>query len=510
MSWDVIVIGTGIGGLTAAAALARRGKRVLMLEQHVRPGGQTQTFRRGRWTFATGVHYIGGVADSPGPEGQFKRLLDWLAGEPLEFAPSANPYDIVRLPGFEFGIPHPEAAFREALVARFPDEAAAIHDWFADCEQARRGAMTAFQLHGMPRLLAAGLRLWRGREATRWATRTVAEALERFRDPRLRAVLGARWGDYGAPPARAPLAEHALVTGSYNDGAFYPVGGPARFAQAIVPTVRAAGGELRTGARVRRILVQDDHVCGVVYEHAGAPVEEHARHVVSAIGVANTMDCLGNGHAARWRETVEGLAPGIGYISLFLGLEGDIAAAGASSANQWVFESEDIGQVWTDPAGTDAPGLFVSFPSLKDPASPPDAPTAEVIAIVDPRPFARWLDDREAVTDDDYRALKATIETRMLAQFDRHFPALAPLRRFHELATPVTQRHYIGAAGGAMYGVEMSAERLTSPALHVKTPLPGLFLAGQDVTSPGIQGAAMGGLMAAAAIEPTLWRQFAG
>ena len=73
--WDTIVLGSGIAGLTAAAALAHRGQRVLVLEQHLTPGGQTQTFQRQGWTFATGVHYIGGVGPFPGPDGQFGRLI---------------------------------------------------------------------------------------------------------------------------------------------------------------------------------------------------------------------------------------------------------------------------------------------------------------------------------------------------------------------------------------------------------------------------------------------------
>jgi all-trans-retinol 13,14-reductase len=97
------------------------------------------------------------------------------------------------------------------------------------------------------------------------------------------------------------------------------------------------------------------------------------------------------------------------------------------------------------------------------------------------------------------------VEERLLAQFLGHFPALRPMLRFHELSTPLTQRRYVRSPDGAMYGIEMTAKRLTSPALHVRTPLPGLLLAGQDVTSPGVQGAFMGGLLAAASIEPRLW-----
>jgi all-trans-retinol 13,14-reductase len=348
------------------------------------------------------------------------------------------------------------------------------------------------------------LRAWRGAKAQQWARHTLAEQLSCIEDPRLRAVLGARWGDYGASPRDAPFVEHALVTGSYNGGAYYPVGGPVRFVQTLLPVIEATGGELRLGCEVKRIVVEGGRASGVEYNQAGERQRESARHVISAMGVGNTVACLEPSVAAAWQQSIGALKPGLSYVSLFLGFEGDIASAGASSANRWIYESEDVGRVWCKPADDDAPALFVSFPSLKDPISK-SPPTAEVIALLDAQAFAPWLALPDDERPEDYLALKASIEERLLAQFTRHFPALQPMLRYHELSTPVTQRRYVRSPEGAMYGIEMSAGRLTSPALHVRTPLHGLLLAGQDVTSPGIEGAFMGGLLAAASIEPALW-----
>ena len=507
--WDTIVIGSGMGGLTAACALARRGQRVLILEQHGVAGGMTQTFSRKNWVFATGVHYIGGVGGQPGAAGQFGRLLDWLSDDALTFASCGNPYDVVRLPGFEFGIEHPEAAYRVALHLRFPAQGAAIDHWFEQMEAARRAAYALIAARGMPSWLAWSFTLFKGSEIAHYRKRTLAQALADVPDAQLRAVLGARWGDYGAPPETAPLLEHALVTGSYNAGAFFPVGGPERFAQALQPVIESAGGEVRLNASVERIIVTKGRAAGVVVRGPARQQHETARHVVSAMGVLNTADCLEAGVASDWKQAVRLLKPGLSYVCLYIGFKGDIAAFGASAANIWIYESLAIGRVWHEPVDEDAPSLFVSFPSMKD-VTCTSGPTAEVLALCDSSSFAPWLHPGADTPAADYPATKAWIEARLLDQFKRHFPALATLVRYHELSTPVTQQRYVGAPDGAMYGVEMTSDRLAEPGLNGRTPVAGLLLAGQDVAGAGVPAAAMSGLMAAAAIEAALLRQLSG
>jgi all-trans-retinol 13,14-reductase len=507
--WDSIVLGSGVGGLTAAAALARCGQRVLVLDQHSVAGGLTQTFQRHDWSFATGVHYVSGVGPQPGPEGQFGRILHWLTDGALQFAPCGNPYDIVRLPGFEFGIEHPQAAFRKALDARFPAQDAAIESWFEQLDAASQSARSLMVERGLPGWLAWGWRLWHGAAVRRFSELTLANALTAIDDPQLRAVLGARWGDYGSAPESAPLLEHALVTQAYGGGAYYPVGGPARFAQTMLPVIEAAGGLVRLGADVKQIVVTDGRASAVVFEQQGDRHTEQGARIISAMGVTNTVACLDAQVAPAWRDTVLALRPGLSYLALYLGFEGDIAAAGATTANVWIYDSEDIGRVWRALADEDAPGLFVSFPSLKDPTNK-GKHTAEVLALCDAQAFGPWLHLPSGERPEEYLALKAWIEERMLAQFRRHFPALAPMLRFHELSTPVTQQHFVRSPDGAMYGIEMSARRLGSDALDVRTPVPGLLLAGQDVSGPGIQAACMSGLLAAAAVEPSLLRRLGG
>jgi phytoene dehydrogenase-like protein len=147
--------------------------------------------------------------------------------------------------------------------------------------------------------------------------------------------------------------------------------------------------------------------------------------------------------------------------------------------------------------------LFVSFPSLKDPAQRHEAPrrhTAEVVTVIDWEPFARWSRSKLQDRPEEYAAFKAAVTQTLLAQFTRHFPELAPMVVFQELSTPLTMTAYTGAYRGASYGLEVSPRRFLSGSLNVRTPIHRLYLTGQDVTSPGVTGAMMGGVLAAASI----------
>ena len=504
-TFDAIVIGSGIGGLTAAAALAKCGRRVLVLEQHTQLGGLTQTFKRNQYTFATGLHYIGGVGDALGADGQFGRMLKWLTGGRLEFASMGSPYDVIRLPGFEFPIEAPQSAYGARLKSVFPGEVAAIDAYFAACANAQRAVVALMAAKAMPGPIAAMMRWIYAGRVRRALGSSVADAVRNFRDARLAAVLAARWGDYGLSPSQAPFALHALVTGSYASGAYYPVGGPAQFARVLAETIRAVGGELRTRAMVSEIRVHDGRVAGVRLQSGESIV---ASLVVSAAGAHNTVAALAADVAPDWRAAVQSLKSGMSYVSLYLGFNGDIRAHGATSANVWVYETNDIGRLWERPMDDDAPGIFVSFPSLKDPAhGDPARHTAEVVAFCAWDTFAPWADSSFGHRPEEYEATKAWIAAQLLAQFERHFPRLAPLVDFHELSTPLSQNAFVHADHGAAYGLEMSSERMGSRVLNVRTPVRGLLLAGQDVTGPGIQGAFMGGFMAGAATEPRLWKR---
>jgi all-trans-retinol 13,14-reductase len=510
--WDAVVIGSGIGGLAAAAALATCRKRVLVLERHGKAGGLTQTFEREGWRFNVGVHYLGGF----GPGETHRRLLDHLAGGRIEMAPIVGAYDRIRLPGLTLPFAPPRSALITMLKDAFPRESAAIDRYFDAVDRAAATMGAVFMTRSMPGPLAGPLAWFKRKEIARWVGRTTWEVVQELTaDPHLRAVLTAQWIDYGSRPAESSFGVHALVTRSYLDGAWYPVGGSAVFAQELGRTIGEAGGEIRTGAEVTGIAVEARRVTGVRLR-SGEQIA--ARCVISDAGAHNTLRMLPSGEVDyAWAQDVTELEASTGYIGLYLGLAGDITRAGADTANTWIYESWDVNQGWDDPFGqARAPALFVAFPSLRDPAHEPGPQrrhTGEIVALVNWSAFSRWDHSEDPggmragmSREESYAAFKDQLKRNLLAQFGEHFAALAPMVQLAEASTPITVASYTGAEHGAMYGLATTPQRFLSPALRPRTPIGGLLLAGQDACTPGVTGAMAGGLMAAAHVEPQLWR----
>jgi all-trans-retinol 13,14-reductase len=500
--FDAIVIGSGAGGLTAALALARAGRRVMVFEQARLPGGYSQSFELEGFRFSPGVHYVGAL----GPGGTLRRVYEGLGvANDLSFCElDPDGYDRAFVGDERFDIPAGADRFRARLIDRFPKEAAGIRRYFDLVE-----AMVHEMEHAAPTSNVA--------EAARMLVRLPTilthgvQPLTRFldectQDPLLRAILSIQAGDHGMRPSRCPTALHAALQSYYFDGACYPRGGGHAIPEAFVAQLKAHGGAIEYKADVVEILVSaDGHAAGVRLADgrtATAPI------VVSNADPGVTWGRLvPEAHIpARLRRRVRRTRWSMSVLSLFLAVRMDLRAAGIDSGNIWFNRTPDIDRTYqladrTRLTGQEQiDGVFFNVTTLKDPnLRNDDLHTVEVMAVSSMRAFRQWATLPPGKRGVEYAQLKADLSERILDAVECFVPGLREHIVFRSMSTPLTNRHYVRATEGGIYGAEKSARNLGVFSFPVRTPISGLFQCGASTVAAGINGVTRSGLDAAAA-----------
>ena len=503
--YDVIVIGSGMGGMATATALSRMEHKVLLLEQAQTIGGLTHTFSRDGFTWDVGLHYCGTF----GHDERGDKMLDWLSGGTIEFQSMGTVYDTIHFPdGFEIAVGRPAEAFKRELKEKFPDNAAEIDAYFEALVSGEEAVRLVSAERSMPEPFRSAHRWWNKKKIQRWCGRTTGEVINEYvSDPKLAAVLSAQWGTYGGAPKEASFGIHATIIRHYLEGAGYPVGGAGAIADGLVPVIESAGGSALADTPVSEILIEDGRAVGV-RTHSGQAFE--APVIVSAIGAGETVDRLLPREISEqeWAVEIAALQPSICHFEMFLGFEGDIARHGATRSNHWFFESWDTNEgIWSN-TGSPIKMMFVSFPSLKDEEHEPGPSkrhTGEFMVLADWSTVADFATGGAKKHPDKWAAFKDDVQASLMAFFAEKFPALAPLVVYRELGTPLATATFTAHEKGGFYGLETTPRRIMSDALSPRTPVAGLFLTGQDVLTPGIAGSLWSGLLSAAAIDPRIY-----
>ncbi len=322
-------------------------------------------------------------------------------------------------------------------------------------------------------------------------------------------MLSSQWGYYGSTPSNASFAMQALVAKHFWHGGYYPVGGSPAIAEELLQAVADRDGWCRIRASVKQIVIQNGRATGVELDD-GEVIS--APRVISAAGVQSTVKRLlpAPHKDARWAKSITDLSPASCHLCLYVGFHGDIRQAGASAANRWFYD------VWDSEAGTwdVKPGmdelppagvLYCSFPSLKDPdydAGQTQRHTGEVVTFVPWEAFAKWQGTDWSERGEEYEQFKKQLHDSLLEQFLSKMPELRRFVAFSELSTPLSTDHFCRPIKGSIYGIEPTPERFANQYLRPGSPIKNLYFAGSEVSTVGVIGAMMGGVLAATAAEP--------
>lgn len=500
--FDAIVIGSGAGGLAAAALLALDGKRVLVLERHAVAGGCLQVFKRAGFEWDVGLHYIGEVHRP----GTLSALFHKVTRGALQWTKMPEVYNRIALGDAVYDYHAGSAAFKARMKEYFPNEATAIDRYLELVNEASRPAAAFFGARALPPAMGDAAYDQVAPAFMPLAGRTTLEVLRGITsNETLIAVLCGHFGDYALLPDQASFAIHAAVIRHYLDGASYPVGGAQAIADAMVRTVQAAGGQVLVAAEVAGIVDHDGRVQGV--RMADGEVLE-SPWVISGIGIRPTLGLLSedNKPAAALRTTAEAMPSTLPAVVLNIGLDASNAALDVGPANIWIHQSARQSEDWAyyaaDAEHRAMPLHFISQPSAKDPTWAqryPDRSTMDICSFTHWPLWQQFADSRWQRRGETYDALKARLTEEMLAQVYRFYPKARGHVVHAELATPLSFNHFLGRSQGDFMSLAPTPERYAQRWTRVHSPVKGLLFSGQDVAMGGVSGALLGGLLAASA-----------
>ncbi|GAB4362189.1 MAG: NAD(P)/FAD-dependent oxidoreductase [Methylohalobius crimeensis] len=487
--YDAVVIGAGIGGLTAGALLARAGRSVLVVERHDRPGGYLHGFCRRGYRFDAGVHSVGGCAET----GPFHRralgmLVECLGlRERVRFLP-VDPVARVCFPDLEIAIPQGLETLQANLTEAFPNEYRNLTAFLTLAEELADEAARA----------AAGLP-GRWRWLPRYRHATLAEVLaEYLDDSRLQAVLGALWPYMGLPPGQLSFLYWALMfIGYVADGAGYCQGSFQRLADGLAETIETAGGEMLYRIGVRSIALEDGRAAGVITDNGQkirAPV------VISNADLLQTFQHLlpADRVPGRYLSRLRGLQPSTSVFVVY-------AAAKSKRIDPGWHESFhyahfDHRRHFRATCAGDPDWLSITVPTHTDASLAPEG--THLLMLTTLAPYA---------LRGSWRTHKDVYRNRLLEMAERRLPGLQANLLLTEAGTPRTMERYTLNHHGAAYGWAPTPRQIGPGRPAVRTPLEGLYLAGHWSTpGGGVYGAALSGISAAQVVlglpdQASLW-----
>ena len=503
--WDAIVIGSGIGGLSVAATLAKlANQRVLVLEQHYTAGGFTHTFRRPGYEWDVGVHYIGDVSH---PRGSARRIFDFLTDGELDWADMGDVYDRIILGENSYDYVKGLENFRAQLHEYFPSEQDAINQYIEKVLTTAKKAQLFFAEKAVPPFVSKVFGGMMRRGLLKDAARTTRAVLEEMtQNQELIGVLTGQFGDYGLVPSESSFFMHAMVTSHYFRGAAYPTGGSARIAETIVPVIERAGGAVITSAEVDEIIIDDGEAVGVKLVNGR---EFRAPKVISDAGAINTFGRLlptAAANATGFPSKVDQVGASVAHLSLYVGLKGTTEELGLEKTNLWVYQDhkhEENFKRFQEDIHAPLPVVYLSFPSAKDPDFDrryPGHSTVEAVTLGPYAPFQAWEKTSWKKRGAEYDELKASLSERLLHTLHKHAPGTRGKVEIAELSTPLTTRNFAAHPHGEIYGLQHTAQRFEQRWLRPRTPIKGLYLTGADVCSAGVVGALMGGMLCSSSV----------
>ena len=483
-NFDIVIIGSGMGGLVCADILSREGYSVCVLEKNRQVGGCLQTYVRDKVIFDSGVHYLGGLSKGQNLYQLFKYIgiMDKLKLRKMDedvfdkILIENDDKEYVYAQGYENFIQH--------LLKDFPAEEKGIRLF---CDKMQE-VCTKFPLYN----LRSGGDINEKTSVLEIDTKAFIESVTS--DKKLQAVLAGNNMLYVLQEDKTPFYVHAMIMNSYIESSWKCIDGGSQIGKYMVSNIREHGGIIRRNSEVKKIVVENGKV-GFLEMADGSRV--HGKNFISNMHPVRTLEITETDIIKQaYKNRVKNLENSIGGFIVNIVFKKD---SFKYHSNNFYYHKE--GRVWdsTQHTETDWPLTYSLFFSESS-KSNEFAESMTILAYMRYDEVKQWENTFNIISaeDDrgeDYDAFKRRKAEKLIDLVEEKFPGLRNAIKSYYTATPLSYRDYIGSDDGSMYGIVKDYRNPLKTFISPRTKLPNLYLTGQNLNLHGILGASMSGLV---------------
>ena len=471
----IIIIGSGLGGLSTGAILAKNGYRVTVLEQGTQIGGCLQCFSRYGAKFETGMHFIGSAA-----EGQtLRKLMKYLEIDNEITLSQLDPhgYDVVALQGKQYKFANGKDAFIQQMTEYFPHQ----HDNLVRYYDLVEEIANASSLHSL-KYAESDTSI-----NTEYQLRSINEVIgEIISDSTLAKVLVGNLPLYAAELDKTPFSTHAFIMDFYNQSAFRIQGGSDTVATALAHTIQRYGGDVLARKKVTKIVCDDTRAVAVeVNDKVMIPCD----YVISDAHPIRTLELLDTKLIRPvFRKRINQIPQTVGGFTVYLHFKDNTVPYlnynyyGYQEDTPWNCEKYTE-ETW--PKGF----LYMHFCPKGEAKY---ASTGVILSYMQMKDVEKWKGTSVGRRGKDYEEFKRLKAEKLLAVLEQHFPGIRNNICKYYTSTPLTYLNYTGTEGGSMYGNAKDIHMGAACRVPQRTRIPNVYLTGQNINSHGMLGVLVG------------------
>ncbi|MFP4023386.1 MAG: phytoene desaturase family protein [Thiohalospira sp.] len=475
--YDVVIIGSGLGGLVCGNILSKEGKKVCILEKQTQFGGCLQNFKKNNKSFDTGVHYVGGLNKGQNLYQYFKYngIADKLELQRLNI----DAFDKINFEGKIYSFAQGYENFIETLAKDFPEEKSAIKTYAYKMQDICKH----FPLYNLRPNVGLD-------NEHRFFEQSIGNFIESItQNKTLQNVLAGNNMLYAGIPDKTPIAIHALINNSLIEGAYRFKGGSHHIADLLIDSIQKNGGTLMNNSEVIKLNVNNNKIESAVLSNGDI---FEAGHFISAIHPSITLrmtdtKLLRKSYRSRINDLEETMSVFVVYMDLkpnsfeFL------------NYNYYHFNEDTV---WSIPnyhlKKWPQEFLFLTLPGNNQDKY---AETATAMTYMTYDEVKHWEKLKIGKRGDDYEEFKKQKANRLIDQINTQFPGLKSSIQNYYTSTPLSMKSYTGTKNGSMYGILHDSNEPLKTKISPKTKIPNLLLSGQNVNIHGVLGVTIGAVL---------------